>query len=133
MTRPATVSIDLPGAPGAVWAAITDPDRLAGWFWPPRLAPVVRLAGPAFEIAGEGIAVGGRVLAVDPGRRLELDWRWAGEAAGSTVAVELEPRGAGTRVTVRHAGLADEAAVADHERGWRDCLTRLAAALSVAG
>lgn len=116
---------------GRVWQALTDPDELAAWYWPPSFGTEVVLepvAGGAFRIASVrvGMAAVGQVVAVVAPTRLELTWRWEGEALETGVVVELAADGPDrTLVAVEHAGFPTEEAATDHATGWSDCLARL--------
>ncbi len=138
-----TVAADRP----LVWEAFTSADALASWFWPPRFATTATMdarEGGAWSIRSAPTAMGasGTVLrAVEP-ERLELTWRWDGEAEETRVAVTLvevvpaageggtaDGAAGATTITVVHDGFASEEAAADHVEGWSDCLDRLAARL----
>jgi uncharacterized protein YndB with AHSA1/START domain len=61
---------DLAAPPDRVWRALTDPEALAGWFWPERLAPAAELEpeeGGRYRIASApaGMAVGGEFVETD--------------------------------------------------------------------
>ena len=118
--------------PERVYAAWTDPERLATWWWPQLpdttydLDPVV---GGGYRIRSEaaGIGVHGTYLALDPPHRLELTWVWEDgpdDGPEEHVVVDLAPTGTGTLVSVTHAA-ADAASVAGYTQGWTDCLARL--------
>ncbi len=68
--------------------------------------------GKRFEVAGE-------YLEIDPPRLLVYSWvaSWTGEVR-TTVRWELEKKGEGTLVTIRHSGLAAHPDVANSYRGW---------------
>ena len=134
MTSSLTIERELAAEPLEVWRALTDPRRLAWWFWPPRFEPAVetdaRLGG-SYRIASEtvGIAVAGRYEAVDPPSRLAFTWRWDGEDEETLVTVLLVGSAEGTSVIVSHEGFADPTTRDEHAQGWQDCLERLPAAL----
>lgn len=115
----------------SVWLALTDPARLAAWFWPERFGTVVQTdprAGGRFRIEAPKaeLGVSGRYTVVEPPRRLAMIWRWDGEEHESLVTIELaaDPDGA-TELTLHHAQLADDSSVEQHIQGWSDCLDRL--------
>jgi uncharacterized protein YndB with AHSA1/START domain len=127
----------VPASVDEVWSALTDPRRLEAWFWPwdpsVTFAPVAG-APYAFEAehpdAGR-LAVDGRVLAVDPGERLALTWRWTDEPAAPTeVDIRLFAADDGTTVVVRHRRIDAETTAADYRIAWRDLLERLATYLT---
>ncbi len=102
------VSIAAP--PADVWEALADPAVLSAWFGAdaelePRTGAPLRFRFP------DGSERRGLVEDVEPGRR--LTWRWRElHGAGldlvvgppSTVTIELEPEGDGTRVRATEAG-----------------------------
>jgi uncharacterized protein YndB with AHSA1/START domain len=82
-----------------------------------------------------GFANGGRALGeyveVVPNRRVVFTWGWDGpdavvKAGGSTVEIDLEPRGTGTRLRLVHRGL-PVSERASHAEGWDFFLPRLTA------
>jgi uncharacterized protein YndB with AHSA1/START domain len=82
--------------PAEVWAALTEPGSIGRWLAAPvnvEMAP-----GGAFELSN---GVDARVLAVEPERVLELDWRYAGEDR-SVVRFELHAEDGGTVVVLEH-------------------------------
>ncbi len=86
--------IVLPSPREEVWAALTDPERLAEWF-----ANDVELeltpGGAAIFRWGNGEERQATVTAVDPERRLAFSWDEDGE-----VEFTLADAGEGTRLTV---------------------------------
>jgi uncharacterized protein YndB with AHSA1/START domain len=128
------VERDLPAPVEVVWGYLTEQQRLAEWFWPSRLEPVVQFdsrVGGHFEFASAPaeLKVKGTVRSAEAPHRLELGWQWEGELDVSIVVIELEPKGPGTVLTLDHSGLPDEKDGANHEQGWGDCLDRLVTAL----
>lgn len=130
-TTSITMTQHVAAAPEEVYAAWTEPDELATWWWPPRMETSyemdVRVGGTyRFRSEVAGIGVHGSYVSLDPPRRLELTWVWEdGDTDGpeDRVVVELEARDGGTLVSVHHT---TEAAGADDFRlGWTDCLARL--------
>jgi len=116
-----------------VWAALTEPDALAAWFWPWR--PSVSFSpspGAPWSLEAEHpvsgrLAVDGRVIAVEPPSRLALTWRWTDEPMPPTeVEIRLADADGTTEVVVRHRRIVQEATAADFERAWTDLLERLA-------
>ena len=123
----------------AVFAAWTDPTRMAQWLSPTGVAEVeadVHVGGALRVVMlGEGVRIEhtGEYLAVEPPRRLSFTWQspYTGGQL-SVVTVVLEPLDAGTRLRLSHDRLpADH--VASHEGGWGSILARLAAFLDHAG
>jgi uncharacterized protein YndB with AHSA1/START domain len=85
----------LPTEPSEVWEALTEPDRLEGWFATEvELDP--RPGGRGVFRWGNGEERSACIEAVDPERRLALRW----EDDGGEVVFTLEPVPEGTRVIV---------------------------------
>lgn len=86
--------------PGAVWAALTEHERMLGWFFSeiPEFRPE-----PGFETRfvvspGErSFTHIWRITAVEPGRSITYDWRY--EEYPGVGAVRFEVLGRGVRVT----------------------------------
>src|SRR5215207_4780664 len=82
--------------PAKIFAAWTDPEKLAQWF------------GPADTVAGSASAeldvkVGGRYREVTPDQRLVFTWAWRSTPEReSLVSVALRPDGAATMLTLTH-------------------------------
>jgi uncharacterized protein YndB with AHSA1/START domain len=113
-----------------VWTAFADPDALAAWFWPPRLAPKVAAdvrVGGEFRIdaTAGGFAISGTYREVVPPTRLVMTWRWDGEDVDSVVTIELTARGDVTDLDLRHERLPSDQSRDEHAQGWIDCLDRL--------
>jgi uncharacterized protein YndB with AHSA1/START domain len=120
-------------SPERVFAAWTDVEELAAWWWP-QLAgttyDVDARPGGRFRIHGPaiGATVSGVYTEVDPPRRLVFTWNWDdGEpdaVVEDTVVVTFEPAGGATLVTVAHTSAAHEPD-GGAEQGWNDVLDRL--------
>lgn len=114
-----------------VWAALTDPDQLAAWLGPgtlePRIGGEVSLrTGPADRPERQG-TISGRVLAWDPPRLLEHEWKQPGLDL-SVVRYELEPDANGTILKFSHRRTVAPGATGGRA-GWHAYLDRLAAHL----
>jgi uncharacterized protein YndB with AHSA1/START domain len=74
--------------------------------------------------------VSGRFVEVIPGRRVVFTWGWENSPlvppGASTVEIDLEPAGSGTRLRLVHRGLPPES-LATHTEGWDFFLPRLTA------
>jgi uncharacterized protein YndB with AHSA1/START domain len=82
--------------PAEVWDALTEPGSISRWLAP---AVAVELSpGGAFALAN---GVDARVRQVEPGRLLELDWRF-GDEERSVVRVELRAEDGGTMLVLEH-------------------------------
>jgi uncharacterized protein YndB with AHSA1/START domain len=137
-------SITIAAPPSAVWAAVTEPDKIAGWFGQTA-------ALDALEVGAHGVlgfdGYGDFPLlieAIDPLR--SISYRWSNENARPVSPVDpehstvftftLDAVEGGTRLTVVETGfgsLADPAASMDgNRRGWDEELDELVAYLESA-
>lgn len=120
----ASVWIDAP--PERVFPFFTDPARITQWLG--QAADLDPVPGGRFAVDISHRLVRGSFLELEPPHRVVLSWGDAGSAElppGSTrVEVDLDADGAGTKVTLRHHGLAPVPR-ADHARGWPTVLGRL--------
>jgi uncharacterized protein YndB with AHSA1/START domain len=127
------VRAEFPAAPERVWQALTAPDQLAGWW--PYLHLDARPGGGFREMwtdeHGRDVRTCGRVLVVEPPRRLGLSWKDDGWRSETTVEILLARTSHGTTVTVSHRGweqLPDGARLArQHAAGWQMHLANLRA------
>jgi uncharacterized protein YndB with AHSA1/START domain len=107
-----------------MWAALTDPAQLTGW-----LADASRFElvpdGEVHLVFEEGDEMHGRVVELDPGRRLSFTWRSQDEGADSLVELEVVPATHGVRLVLEHRGL-QRAAVPGYAAGWHAHLDVLA-------
>jgi uncharacterized protein len=113
--------------PEELWKALTDPEQLLGWLahaesFDPRVGGAVELD------FGEGVAVRGEVLQLEPGRVLEYTWTHSGEIE-SLVRFELTPHEHGTLLVLDHRRLTREVGV-QYGAGWHAHLDLLEAALA---
>jgi uncharacterized protein YndB with AHSA1/START domain len=105
----------LPAGIEVVWAAWTDPERMAGW-----LAPVdgVPGSGARFVLAMDADETATcTVTRWEPPRLLELTWDYTGEGPSRLRLELLELDGGGTRLVLDHDQLTDHD-VADYGAGW---------------
>ncbi|NCT92478.1 ATPase [Cellulomonas sp. APG4] len=91
-TVTATLTRTFPASADAVWAALTEPDRVAAWFYP--LSGDLRRGG-TYQLEG---SMGGRIRRCEPGRRLEVTFGMK----QSTVDVRLTADDGGTRLELAH-------------------------------
>lgn len=118
-----------------VWAAWTDPEMLAQWWWPAWFQTVyevdLRVGGRyrfrSADLPDLGIlAVTGTYLEVRRPERLVYTWQWEGEDGPPTrVTVDFLAREDQTELRITHQGFVSEHESANHLVGWRDCLSRL--------
>lgn len=126
MTLTTEVRRELAAPTEQVFAAWTEPDRLANWFWPfPATYELDVRPGGAFYFGSDVIGVGGRFREVLPQRRLVYSWIWDGESVETTVCAEFRPIPAGTELMLTHSDNLDEQTRDNHQQGWSDCIDRL--------
>ena len=102
--------------PESVWTALTDPAELDQWA---PFAAATDLAKPGDTTltmidGDERVELPATVLRADPPGLLEYSW------GGDLLRWELEPSGAGTRLTLRHT-LAETGMEAMVAAGWHLC------------
>jgi uncharacterized protein YndB with AHSA1/START domain len=103
-------------SPAEVWAALTEPERLARWLAPAEIGDTVRI-----DFGND--VVTGRVLVRDEPRVLEYEWRFAGEDE-SVVRFELLADDEGTLLRLEHRRLGPEHALG-YSAGWHAYLDDL--------
>jgi uncharacterized protein YndB with AHSA1/START domain len=116
--------------PDELWSALTEPDRLGRW-----LADVAELelrVGGRFLLRwreSDGTQeTDGTILALEPGRMIELNWTYPGEP-DSVARFELTPDGDGTILVLDHRGL-PPGSIAGYGAGWHSHLDSLDAHLA---
>ena len=138
VTRPSlTLKRRLNASPAKVYAAWTDPEKIARWFGPSQVvagsvrADIDARIGGRYRISfkmqdGEHHEVAGVYREMVPNQRLTFSWAWhSTPERESQVTVLLKPDGDGTLVTLHHEQLFDEAARDGHESGWTGTLDKL--------
>ena len=138
LTKPSlTLKRRIKASPERVFAAWTDPEKLAAWFGPQETiagsarAELDLAVGGHFRASfttadGEYHEVRGVYREVVPDRRLKFTWAWHTTLEReSLVTITLSPDGDGTLLTLHHEQLFDESARDGHERGWTGCLDKL--------
>jgi len=121
--------IDIQASPETVFELLTDPAEYVKWKG--RLADLDPRPGGRFRVSIDESKVSGAYVEVIPNRRVVFTWGWEGPDAivgpgGSTVQIDLEPHGTGTRLRLVHRGL-PAAVLASHLAGWDYFLPRLTA------
>ena len=137
-TRPSlTLQRRLHARPEKVYAAWTDPEKIARWFGPSQVeagsvqAEIDLRTGGHYRIAfdmtdGQHHQVGGIYREVVPNHRLVFSWAWhSTPERESLVTVALKSDGDGTLLSLHHEQLFDEAARDGHESGWIGTLDKL--------
>jgi uncharacterized protein YndB with AHSA1/START domain len=132
-----TLQRRLQARPEKVYAAWTDPEKIARWFGPSQVkagsvqAEIDLRAGGHYRIAfdmadGRHHQVGGIYRDVVPNQKLVFSWAWhSTPERESLVTVSLKSDGDGTLLTLHHEQLFDEAARDGHESGWIGTLDKL--------
>jgi uncharacterized protein YndB with AHSA1/START domain len=120
-----------------VWAAWTDPEKVARWFGPSDVkagslqAEIDLRAGGRYRISfnsvqGEYHEVGGIYREVVPNERLVFSWAWhSTPERESLVTVALKSDGGATLLTFHHEQFVDQATRDNHERGWTELFVKL--------
>ena len=123
--------------PEKVYAAWTDPEKIARWFGPAQVkagsvqAEIDLRVGGRYRISFEGVdgeifQVGGVYREVTPNARIAFSWAWhTTPERESQVTVLLQPDGGGSLLTLHHEQFFDEAARDGHARGWNELFDRL--------
>jgi uncharacterized protein YndB with AHSA1/START domain len=132
--------ITISAPPERVFQAIVDPAQVTKWWGHAGMYRCTEFesdlrVGGKWRCAGTGGQTGqfevhGEYLKIDPPRLLVHSWiaSWTGDAK-TTVHWELEPRGQGTLVRIRHTGFAAHPELAQSYSGWPRLLVWLQALL----
>jgi uncharacterized protein YndB with AHSA1/START domain len=132
-----TLKRRLHAAPAKVYAAWTDPEKIARWFGPAQVvagsvrAEIDAREGGRYRVSfdmqdGEHHEVAGVYREMVPNRKLTFSWAWhSTPERESQVTVSLQPDGEGTLLTLHHEQLFDSAARDGHEGGWTGTLDKL--------
>jgi uncharacterized protein YndB with AHSA1/START domain len=130
-----TLKRRLNAAPEKVYAAWTEPAKIAKWFGPDsgaveRAETDLRVGGRYAVVFrtedGEEHHVSGIYREVVPNEKLVFTWAWRSTPEReSLVTVLIRPDGDGTSLTLTHERFFDEAARDRHEYGWTGSLDKL--------
>jgi uncharacterized protein YndB with AHSA1/START domain len=121
-------TITIEASPETVFRLLTDPVEYVRWKG--TIAELEPKKGGVFRVqfADEKQVASGRYVEVVPNRRVVFTWGWEGDAmvppGSSTVEIDLEPAGRGTKLRLVHRGLPDEG-FDQHAKGWDFFLGRL--------
>jgi len=130
-----TLKRRLNAAPEKVYAAWTDPAKIAKWFGPEQIVSVraetdVRAGGRYRIVArstdGEEHDVSGVYREVVPNEKLVFTWAWKSTPEReSLVTVAIKADGGGSLLTLTHEQFFDEPARDRHRSGWTGALDKL--------
>ena len=132
-----TLKRRLNARPEKVWAAWTDPEKIARWFGPSKVkdgtvqAELDVRVGGHYRINftdedGKYFQVGGIYRDVVLNERLVFSWAWhSTPERESLVTVSLKPDESGTLLTFLHEQFFDTAARDNHARGWSELFDKL--------
>lgn len=137
-TKPSlTIKRRVNAAPSKIYAAWTDPEKLAAWFGPSKVkegslqAETDLRVGGRYRISfdatdGEHFQVSGVYREIVPNELLVMSWAWhSTPERESQLTISLKPDGAGTLLTLHHEQFFNEAARDGHEKGWNELLGKL--------
>ena len=77
------------------------------------------------KVGGEIATVRGTFEEVAPEENLAFTWQWDGDGNQSLVSIAFSEESDGSRITLTHKGLEDEASKEKHNMGWVGSLTQL--------
>jgi uncharacterized protein YndB with AHSA1/START domain len=124
-------------SPETVWSFLVEPGKATRWMG--ESASFDARPGGEYRVGViPGHTARGEFVEVDAPRRLVFTWGWEPGEDGpnpvppgsSTVEIELEPEGDGTRLRFTHRDLPGKEAADSHAHGWDHYLERLASAAS---
>jgi len=120
--------------PAKVFAAWTDPEKIARWMGPAGVLNVVAECdarpGGGFRVQmvmpDDTHDVSGVYREFVPNEKLVFSWAWRTmPERASQVTVTFKPDGDGTLMTLLHEQFFDEAARENHQRGWTEIVGKL--------
>jgi uncharacterized protein YndB with AHSA1/START domain/DNA-binding transcriptional ArsR family regulator len=131
MTKPAMVHVTyIRSTPDQVWAALTDPEATLA-FWGHRNVSDWQVGGSWQHVRADGgVDIDGRIVEVDPPRKLVHAWAAPGKLGDadseSTVTFDIEPvaEGKAVRLVVTHENLPENEQAGTNE-GWQMVLASL--------
>ena len=127
-TKPSlTLKRHIKAAPEAVFAAWTDPQKLAAWMGPGSMRSTAEIdarIGGRYHIVmrspeGQENHVSGIFRELVPAAKIVFTWVWQSTPEReSLVTITLKADGGGTLMTFSHEQLFDDEAREDHLKGW---------------
>ena len=117
---------DVAASPDEVYRFFVDPELLVKWW--PEAATIDERADGLYEFAwpSQGVRLLGQYVVTDPGRRLVFTWSFTHEPLSpSTVDIQFEASGDGTRLTVEHTHGDDPDERQGYIDGWKHFVERL--------
>jgi len=129
-----TLTRHIKAAPGEVFAAWTDPQKLAAWMGPGNMrsrAEIDGRVGGRYRIVmrtpeGQENHVSGVYREFVPGKKIVFTWAWSGTPEReSLVTITLAPERSGTLMSFTHEQFFDEKAREDHLKGWLGTFEKL--------
>lgn len=125
------IEIQITARPAIVYKFLSDADRFREW-----LGDVTVQPEPGGELAvryPNGDVARGAFVELVPNRRIVFTWGYDNSANGmppgsTTVTIELSQIDSGTLLSLKHAGIPNEAARRGHFEGWKFFSTQLAGA-----
>ena len=137
-----TIKRRINAAPSKIYAAWTDPEKLAAWFGPAKAkegsvqAETDLRVGGQYRISfhaidGEYFQASGVYREIVPNELLVMSWAWhSTPERESQLTISLKPDGAGTLLTLLHQQFFNEAARDGHQKGWNELLDKLEQSLN---
>lgn len=101
------IEFNVPLSTGAVWDYLTDNNHIAKWWGPGvTLDPVVggNFLEPWTDSKGKKHITMGRVTAIEPKKRLQLDWQDPSWVKATRVEFLLSTVHDGTKIYLQHSG-----------------------------
>lgn len=129
-----TIKRRINAAPAKVFAAWTDPAKLARWMGPRYTKELVaecdlRVGGRyhiRMVLPNDEHNVGGVYREIVPNEKLVFTWAWRSTPEReSLVTITIKPDGDGSIVTLLHEQFFDENARDNHNKGWTEIMGRL--------
>lgn len=123
------VTVHIEAQPETVFSYFTDPAKYVQWMG--STARIVPEPGGEYWVhMRDGVEAAGKVVEIDPPKRVVFTWGWVADSAvppgSSQIEVTFQSDKHGTLVTLRQHGLPSAEQSDHHQRGWELYLSRLA-------